>query len=96
MFIIAATNIGMQVRFTTCTGFTSATPAIATIAAVIGEHTRPKLVIICIGKTKLKAGIPKDSASFGAKDAKEKNAALPLPIRNAHPAITKQKIIIRI
>ena len=93
---MAATAIGIHVRFTTCTGFTSATPDIATIAAVIGEQTRPKLVIICIGNIRFNVEIPIASAILGARAAKEKKAALPLPIKKAQIDMAIQKRIIKI
>lgn len=46
MFVIAATSIGMAVRFTTCKGFTFAIVEIAKIAGAIGLTQRPKPVII--------------------------------------------------
>ena len=93
MFIAAATAIGIAVRLTTWTGETPATPAIATIAAVIGETTRPKLVIICIGRINWITSIFIEVAIVGAKAEKEKNAALPEPIKNAQPAMTADLIL---
>ena len=80
---VAAIAIGIAVLFTIWKGETLAIPAIATIAAVIGETVRPKLVIICIGKIKVMTSTFKNAAILGVNAANEKNAALPDPIKKA-------------
>lgn len=69
----------MAVRLTIWKGETFAIPAMATMAAVMGETVRPKLVIICIGKIKVMTSTFKKAAILGVKAANEKNAALPEP-----------------
>lgn len=56
-------------------------PEIATIAAVIGETVRPKLVMICIGKMSVTTSTFRKAAIFGVRAAKEKMQRCQTPSR---------------
>lgn len=80
-------NSGIATRLATWNGDTSATPAIATIAAVIGDKHRPNPEVNSIGIRISTGSTLRLAAIFGARLAKAKNEALPDPMRNEQPTM---------
>ena len=66
----------------------------ATIVVVIGDTTRPKLVIIRIGTSRVITLIFSAAVIFDAMAAKEKKALLPDPFKKEQPTISFSQVII--
>ena len=82
--------IGTTIRLATWKGDTPAMPAIATVEPNTGETVRPKALIRSRGIIMEIPATPRVVAKSGISAAKEKNGALPEPIRMAETKMMAQ------